>query len=51
MLEILEQVAGEAKLGCRDRMAARQLERERGLAVVEHEAVVLRKLVARLACA
>ena len=48
MLEVLEQVAGEPELGRRDRMAARELEGERGLAVVEHEPVVLGELVARL---
>ena len=48
MLEVLEQVAGEPELRCRDRVAARELEGERGLAVVEHEPVVLGELVARL---
>ena len=49
MLEVLEQVAGEPELGRRDGVAARELERERRLAVVEDEAVVLRELVVRLA--
>ena len=49
MLEILEQVAGQSKLGCRDGMPPRELERERCLAVVEHEAVVLGELLARFA--
>ena len=48
MLEVLEQVPGEAELGCRDRVAARKLEGKRGLAVVEHEAVVFGELLARL---
>ena len=49
MLEVLEQVAGEPELRRRDRVAARELEGERGLPVVEHEPVVLGEL-ARPAC-
>ena len=48
VLEILEQVAGETELGGRHGVSPRELEGERGLAVVEHEAVVLGELVARL---
>ena len=39
--EILEQVAGEPQLGSADGATPRQLEAERGLAVMEHEPVVL----------
>ena len=41
VLEILEQVAREPQLGGADGPAARQLERERRLPVVQHEPVVL----------
>src|SRR2546429_9732360 len=43
VLEILEQVAGEAELGGRDGAPARELERERRLAGVEHEPVEFRQ--------
>ena len=49
MLEVLEQVAGEPELGRGDGLTARELEAERGLSVVEHEAVVLGELGAGLA--
>ena len=49
MLEVLEQVAGEPELRRRDRVTARELEGERGLSVVEHEAVVVGQLARRLA--
>jgi len=48
VLQVLEQVAGEPQLGRRDGMPARQLEGERGLAVVEHEPVVLGRLAGRM---
>ena len=49
MLEVLQQVAGEPKLGGRDRVTARELEGKRGLTVVEHEQVVFGQLAGRLA--
>src|SRR5581483_10441922 len=41
VLEVLEQVAGEAQLGCGHGPAPLQLERDRGLPVMEDEQVVL----------
>jgi hypothetical protein len=48
VLEVLDEVTGQPQLRRGDGMAPRELERERRLAVVEDEPVVLRQAVARL---
>src|SRR5579884_2494861 len=48
LLEVVEEVAGEPELRVRHRVPARELERKRRLAVVEHQPVVLAELAARL---
>jgi hypothetical protein len=47
LLQVFEQVAGQAELGGAHRSAPRQLEGQGGVAVVEHEPVVLAERLAR----
>ena len=50
VLEVLEEVAGQAQLGRAHRAPARELEGERRLPVVEDEAVVLAEVAALAGC-
>ena len=48
VLQVFEEIAGESQLGRGHGMAARQLERECRLAVMENEPVVLARLASRM---